>query len=302
MARKLAKFEDFLFPAVSDLWLTILRVGLGIQVVLYCLSLRSDWNRFFAQEGLAPVSRQLAEAMIRMQSPVIPRLGWIVDAVSRLGGTEQLALTIAWYTLLIAGFCLIIGVFARSAAIAAWFLQLSAAMSGNLFSYGVDNVTTTGLFYLMISPLPDRLALDRQIRGAHLKDPHLHGFFRRILQLHLCFIYFFSGLSKSIGAGWWNGMSLWRSFTSPPFNAISPGVLVWLKWLLPPAGVGVFLLELSYVVLIWPAKTQKFCLAAILLMHILIGLVMGLYLFSLVMIVLNLAAFGSQICYRREGN
>ena len=41
-------------------------------------------------------------------------------------------------------------------------------------------------------------------------------------------------------------------------------------------------------------RTRAFWLAGILLMHLSIGLTMGLYLFGLIMIVLNLAAFGPE--------
>src|SRR5262245_59788053 len=41
------RLEEFLFPAVSDQWLAILRLGVGTQVTLYSLSLRGDWNNLF---------------------------------------------------------------------------------------------------------------------------------------------------------------------------------------------------------------------------------------------------------------
>src|SRR5438876_5379911 len=40
--------KAFLLPSVSDIWLTILRVGLGLQVLIYCWWLRKDWIELFA--------------------------------------------------------------------------------------------------------------------------------------------------------------------------------------------------------------------------------------------------------------
>src|SRR5215467_13464731 len=45
------RLQEFLFPAVPDQWLVILRLGLGIQVTLYSLSLRADWNNLFGGDA-----------------------------------------------------------------------------------------------------------------------------------------------------------------------------------------------------------------------------------------------------------
>ena len=56
------------------------------------------------------------------------------------------------------------------------------------------------------------------------------------------------------------------------------------------AGISVCLLEVSYPIFIWMKKTRRIWLVCILAMHAAIGLMMGLYLFALVMIVMNVAA------------
>jgi hypothetical protein len=113
-----------------------------------------------------------------------------------------------------------------------------------------------------------------------------------VLQLHLCFIYFFGGLAKCLGGGWWDGTNLWRALTRAPFSTISPETLVRFKYVVVVLGIAICVIELGYVVFIWIKKTRLFWLACILAMHVAIGLTMGLYLFALIMIVLNLAAFG----------
>src|SRR5206468_10845417 len=85
---------------------------------------------------------------------------------------------------------------------------------------------------------------------------------------------------------------LWRALTRPPFTIVPPDILVRLKYVLPILGVSICLIELGYVVFVWMKRTRFFWLVCILAMHVAIGLTMGLYLFALVMIVLNLAAFG----------
>lgn len=282
----------FLFPAESGQWLTILRVGLGLEILLYTLPLRSDWNSLFGGPTQGLVSRDLADAMAFVQSPLVPRLGWIVSLCRHIGIDESMALSITWWGLLVVGCFLILGLFPRPVAILAWFLQLACAKSGGLLSYGADNLITIGLFYLMIAPLPDWWSLDRLLRHRPNKDPHLLGFHRRVLQIHLCLIYFFGGLTKCLGAGWWNGSNLWRSLTIPPFDVVSPDWIASWGILLPALGISVCLLETSYPFLIWWRRSRLALLYGICAMHLGIGLLMGMYLFAGIMLVLNLAAFG----------
>ncbi len=284
----------FLFTPASDRWLGILRVGLGIQVAIYCLTLRSDWLFLFAGDGGGMISRDLAEAILDLRSPFIPRLGWLVTAGSFVRLSERALLLLLWSCLLGASVCLLLGLFSRPAAIVTWYLYLSTVKSGNLFSYGVDNFTLIGLFYLMIAPLPDRWSLDWQRRTRAVVDPGRLGFHLRLLQIHLCLIYFFGGVTKATGLGWWNGSSLWRALAGPPFDLVPLHFLVFIRAFLPLAGIFVCLIETGYPIFIWWRKTRAIWLGSVIAMHFAIGLTMGLYLFSLVMIILNLAAFGSH--------
>jgi hypothetical protein len=282
----------FLFPPETDRWLSVLRIGLGLQVTVYVLFLKRDWHYLFAGTGKGLVSRELGEAITSFDSPFIPKLGWLVTLGGYAGIGEETVLSVAWACLLCMGCCLLLGLFCRPAAIFAWFLHLCAAESGGLLAYGADNFTTMGLFYLMLSPLPDRYSLDHRLVKTKPKDPQLLGFWQRVLQLHMCIVYFIGGLAKCLGSGWWDGSNLWRALTRPPFNIISPDILIRLKYVLPILGISICLLEVGYVFFIWMKKTRFVWLVCILAMHVAIGLTMGMYLFALVMIVLNLAAFG----------
>ena len=168
-------------------------------------------------------------------------------------------------------------------------------MSGAFVSYSVDDFMTIGLFYLMLSPLPDGRSFDCLRRTVWPRYPWALGLLRRVLQLHLWLIYFFSGLAKCLGAGWWNGENLWRALTRPPFDVVSADILVRFKLFFPAAGIAICLLETAYPILVWWRRTRTAWLSAIVLMHAAIGLMMGMYLFAMVMIVLNLAAFGVDL-------
>lgn len=295
MERCKERLLAFLFPAETDHWITCLRVGLGLQVILYTLSLGADWNFLFGSTEVGLGGRAFSEALLSTESPFVPRLGWLVALGSRIGFSEGVALSLVWWALLGAGFGLLAGFFSRTAASLAWLLHLGAAKSGGLVAYGVDNFMTIGLFYLMLAPLPDRYALDYRLWKPSPKDRQLLGFWRRVLQVHLCLIYFFGGLAKCLGRGWWDGTNIWRALIRPPFNVIDPAILVQYKALFPFAGAAACLLETGYIFLIWPRRIQPVWLACVCAFHLTIGLMMGLYLFALIMIALNLAAFGAGL-------
>ena len=292
---------DFLFPRETDAWLAVLRIGLGLQTAVYALFLRSDWYYLFASSGKGLVGREVGEAITSFDSPLIPKLGWLIALGRSVNMSEETVLSVAWACLLSAGCFLLLGLFCRPAAIVAWFLHLCAAESGGLLAYGADSFMTTALFYLMLSPLPDRCSFDHWVIETKSKNPQLLGFWRRVVQVHLCFVYLIGGLAKCLGNGWWNGSNLWRSLIRPPFNLVSPDILVRFKYALPALGISICLLEVSYPVFIWIKKTRRVWLISILAMHAAIGLLMGLYLFALVMIVLNLAAFGTNGRIGRRG-
>jgi hypothetical protein len=287
------RLEQFLFPVRSDRWIAILRFGLGLQVIVYALSLRRDWNYLFAADNQGIISRELTEAILSVKSAFIPRLGWLVTLGGKLGLDEDAMLALGWAALLGTGLFLLAGFLCRPSAIAAWLLHLAARGSGGFVTYGVDSFMTIGLFYLALAPLPDRYSLDALLFKWRLKADYRIGFHQRVLQLHLCFIYFFGGLAKLLGAGWWDGTSMWRALTRPPFNIIPAHALLSAKYLLPFLGIFICLLEFGYPLFIWLRSTSRAWLLLVLLMHIGIAVAMHLQLFALIMVILNLAAFGS---------
>src|SRR5256886_8113967 len=150
------RLMGFLFPPETDKWLTVLRIGLGLQVAVYALFLKSDWNYLFARTGSGLVSRDLGEAIISFDSPFIPKLGWLVALGGHIGIGEETVLSVAWACLLCAGCCLLLGLFCRPAAIIAWFLHLCAAESGGLLAYLPRILINMGAFFFFVLLPPVR--------------------------------------------------------------------------------------------------------------------------------------------------
>jgi hypothetical protein len=294
------RLRNFLLKPQSSIWLTILRVGLGLQVLCYGLSLRGDWLELLGRENQGLIRRDLTEAILSARSPFIPRVGWM-DIGAHLGLSEPTVLWTVWTVLMVAALLVAVGLFCRISSAVVWLLYLSTAKSAELLSYGVDNFTIIGLFYLAIAPLPDSMALDARWRGILPGNATLQGLHRRVLQFHVCIIYFFGGISKCAGRGWWNGVSLWRALTRAPFDIVPPEILIRASFILPLIGILVCVMEATYAIFIWPRKTRFLWFAGVLGMHVGIALMMGMYLFASVMIVLNLAAFGPGFAFNRSG-
>ena len=212
-------------------------------------------------------------------------------AVGRnLNMSERTVLTVAWVALLSAGCLLLLGLFSRPAAIIAWFVHLCAGESGGLLAYGADNFMTTALFYLMLSPLPGRYSFDHWVAKPKPNNPQALGFWEASVAgaSVLCL------LLLAMAGG--TALIFWRSL---PFNLVPPDLLVQFKYALSLLGISICLLEVSYPIFIWLKRTRWIWLGCILAMHAAIGLTMGLYLFALVMIVMNLAAFAVPSTGRR---
>jgi hypothetical protein len=290
----------FLFEPQSSIWLTALRIGLGLQVLFYAFSLRGDWLEVLSQENQGLIRRDLTEAMLSAESPFTPRVGWIVDIGAYLGLNESTALWWAWAILILAALLVVVGIFCRVASIITWLLYVCTAKSAEVLSYGLDNFTIIGLFYLAIAPLPDAWSVDAHSRRIPERSASLHGLHRRVLQLHMCIIYFFGGVAKCVGRGWWNGTSLWRALTRAPFDVVPPEILIRAALFLPIVGILICVMEATYPIFIWPEKTRLTWFVGILGMHVGIALLMGMYLFAGIMIVLNIAAFGPGFAFNRR--
>src|SRR5947208_15762814 len=105
------RVPKFLFPIETDSWLTVLRLGLGLQVTLSALSLRTDWAYLFS--GTA---RKVAEALLSLQGHFIPSLGSFVALAARLDVPEETVLLLAGLGLLVSGCALLLGVACRFSA------------------------------------------------------------------------------------------------------------------------------------------------------------------------------------------
>ncbi len=122
----------------------------------------------------------------------------------------------------------------------------------------------------------------------------------RLLQIHVCIIYFVSGVSKLQGAAWWNGTAVWGTIANFEFAPMQFEIYnhvlrslarrpFLIEFFLTTAGYFTLAFEIGYAFLVWRPSLRWVMLSGAIMLHGLIGIFMGLKTFSFMMLVLNMA-------------
>ncbi|KXX72611.1 HTTM domain-containing protein [Flammeovirga sp. SJP92] len=260
-------------------FLVFYRVAISLVAIIEITSLFPDLHLFFSQYNTL-----IPQELMYIQSGYFKYLHVFYVFL------EENNLTAVFYKLavpiyILALLSLLTGFFTRYTALLALLLQLIIFRSFAPFNYGYDYFLTMSLFYCFVFPVGRYYSIDEKIFKYASKE---NFNYRRVLQIHLAIAYCLSGVSKGLDPGWWNGNSVWKAIASVDnsFFSISPLILTFV-------GIGTVLLEFLYPLLIFLKPTRKYALTAIILMHVSIAIMMELYAFSAIMIVWNIAAYGT---------
>lgn len=211
--------------------------------------------------------------------------------------------------------CFACGLFTRITAPVAWGLQLMYMhrLTGALF--GLDQMTTMLTMYLMLTPCgaiwsvdawlrkrrEDRLCHESQESPPPTDQPNAitkwllpsarasvaANIGTRLLQLHLCIIYLFGGVSKMRGEMWWDGTALWFAVSNYEYQSLD---MTWIASY-PIAFAALTHLtivwETFYCALVWPKLTRPFVIATAFAVHGGIALALGMITFGTTMIIAN---------------
>jgi hypothetical protein len=204
----------------------------------------------------------------------------------------------ALYILSLAG--LFLGWKARAFGAAAWLLHGLTVNSGYLSLYGVDTMIHICLFYCVWMPVGDAFSLQQLLFGKSATPSFMARISLRTLQVHLCIIYLSTGIAKIRGTQWRNGEAIWRALMQPQFSVFDMSWLASVPFIAKMICWEVIVLELGYAFLIWNCKTRPVWVALIIGLHLSIGIFMGLWMFSALMIIMNGTAFGFDLVLKRR--
>lgn len=129
----------------------------------------------------------------------------------------------------------------------------------------------------------------RQSPAAARQPTVASGVALRLFQVHLSFIYLWSGLGKLQGETWWTGEALWLAAASLDYQSNDLTWIASFPWLYQLLTVGTWVWELFFSVLIWQSRWRPLMLSLGVLMHLGIGMFMGMWTFGLAMIFLYVA-------------
>ena len=283
----LTQAEAFLTTPQSPQPLGFFRIVIAAFGLLQAFFWFPDWLAFFGQE--AWIQWEISHAL---NLPWHIHMQHLSDLAASAGITpDQTAFAFWWaYVLSLTG--LLLGWYTRIFAVLSWLCHYIIMSTIPTFVYGVDIFLQIALFYMMVMPVAKAWSLD--VRQGRVSPEPTWGvtLSLRVLQIHLCMAYLSAGYEKMLAPEWWDGNVLWRSVVQPEFRQFD---LTWLAdYPLIPRLLSWFtmIVETGYCIGMWIPRLRVVWLAAIVGLHVGIGLFLGLALFGLIMILLSLSAFG----------
>jgi hypothetical protein len=272
-------WNTFWFTPADPLPLAVVRIATGLILAWSSFVWLSDVDAFFGAGGWLP-----PEHVWRMNDQPW-QWSWFFAFSSPTAVRVLVLIT------LVAAACLAAGL---ATPVAAWVSLvgfLAAVNRTPLTIFGFDDALGMLLIPVAIGPSGAVLSLDRRLGFATSGDePSVSANIAlRLLQVHLCVVYFFSGIAKLLGASWWEGTALWGAAANSRYRTLD---LTWLAR--HPLLVNLLTLtavfwEVSYSAIVWPRLTRRLAIAMGIFVHLGIGLAMGMKEFALAMIAANLA-------------
>lgn len=278
----LAGWNRFWFSPADPATLGLIRILAGAMLLYTHLVWTLGLTDFFGAD--AWVSPRAATFALPDQGKFAWSYFWLIGSPAMIWTAHLAALVI--FTLLM------LGLFSRTISVLAYLASVAYVnrVPGALF--GLDQINCLLAMYLMIGPSGaayslDRLRAERATDGSRpIAAPSISAnLATRLIQVHMCVIYFFAAMGKLRGDSWWAGDAMWLSVANLEYQSWD---VTWLaNWPLISAlttQVTVYW-ELFFCVLIWPRLTRPIMLALAVPVHLGIAVFMGMITFGLIMLV-----------------
>jgi hypothetical protein len=288
LADWLDAWNRFWFTPADPLPLALIRIAVGTLLAWASFVWWLDAEAFFSHDGW-----QRPENVWRMNDQPW-QWSWYFAA-----GSAGMARMLAGITL-VAAVMLALGIATPLAAIVSLVGLISAVNRAPLNVFGLDDTLGMLLIAVAAGPSGAVLSVDRLLAPDIAADrPSVRANLAlRLIQVHLCVVYLFSGYGKLLGASWWEGTALWGAAANVQYRTLD---LTWLAshpWLINALTLSTLWWEIAYATLIWPRLTRRLFLAMALPVHLGIGLAMGMMEFGLAMLTANMAFVPADVLRR----
>ncbi len=284
-------WDRFWFTSVDPATLATIRICSGLMLLYTHLVWSFDLSSFYGPQGWIPAD--LVQKTWESQGGA-NHYFWshflAIDSLSLLWLAHGVALLVFLF--------LTLGLFSRVAAVMAFLFTVSYMHRATGALFGLDQINVMLTMYLLIGPCGARFSVDAWRRTSsatrdRVDDRPLKSIAAniaiRLIQIHMCVIYFFAGARKLLGASWWDGSAMWLSIANSEYQTVDLTWMASLPVLLALITHIIVLFELSYCVLIWNRLTRPIVLLTAVLMHLGIATCLGMATFGLAMLIGNLA-------------
>src|SRR5262249_44452880 len=143
--------------------------------------------------------------------------------------------------------------------------------------FGLDQINIMLTLYLTIGPSGAALSVDRWLAQRRAAKPTPAApsaganLALRLIQVHMCVISLFAGISKLQGPSWWTGEAMWRAFANLEYQSRDMTWLAWHPWVINVMTHFSVLWEVSFCALIWRPRWRPLVLAMAVVLHLGIG-------------------------------
>ncbi|MFM7034373.1 MAG: HTTM domain-containing protein [Planctomycetia bacterium] len=270
-------WNRFWFTPADPLPLAVIRIASGLLLTWSMVVWSIDVDAFFGDGGWQ------APANVWRSNDQPWQWSWYFAAQS------PTAIRVLAGIAIIAAVLLTLGLFTPLAAVVSLVALVSTVNRAPLNVFGLDDTLGMLLIPLVVGPSGAALSLDRRLWPGSAGPSVRAAIALRMLQVHLCVVYFFSGCGKLLGASWWEGTALWGAAANIQYRTLD---LTWLSTrplLTNAITLATVFWEVAYPAIVWPRLTRPLALAMAVAVHLGIGLSMGMMEFGLAMIVANIA-------------
>jgi hypothetical protein len=270
-------WSTFWFRPVWARPLGAFRIVVGVLTLAQLALLAFEMDYWLTDQGML----QGAEARL-IAGPWRPSpLQWVQDPVSMrvffaATAAVALAFTVGWRT--------------RVMGVLLYLMALSIHHRNIPSNCGPDNLLMIFLFYLMLSPCGAAYSLDARRasrRRGTVAEPLIVPWAQRLLQLHLCLIYFNTAILKTSGSTWLGGTAIHFVLHNDEFRRFDFTALAQYPILINVFTQAGLLTEFCLAFFLWFRPTRRWVIAA------------GLVLHSGVLLIVNVPLFGELMmaCY-----
>ncbi len=278
-----AAWDRFWFEPADPLLLGLLRLLTGGILSYNLLVWGMDLEAFFGSQGLQPLQ---AVRELYAGRPIFSLWLWLDDAALRPAHLVSLLIAVLFF----------LGVASRVTAVLAFLVTISCSQRVPVANFGLDQILALLCLYLIVAPGGEDFSVDAVVRRWwHRRagsPPERSGSSRksaaarvalRLIQLHLCAIYFWSGFAKLKGPSWWTGEAMWRVLANAEYQTVDLTWLAQWPWLPFLVAHVTILWEVFFIVLVWNRSLRPLVLAIGVAMHLGIGAFLGMWTFGLIM-------------------